>query len=172
MGTTVAVADWIKRVADDERKRDSVRVKEVEVAAAKADLIRRNGRRLVDELRAAISRDAEAFSAEFPGDRAREITMDALEGGAPDGGFVVRKPAPAAVSLTVSPNLDAAAMACHYRFTLADGLPPREDRVDVVFAGDGADTLQMKHHGTGQVFSTADKLSEFLLIPVFTGRPR
>jgi hypothetical protein len=172
MSTTVAAAEWIKRVADDERKRDLVRVKEVEVAAAKADLIRRNGRRLVDELRAAISRDAEAFSSEFPGDPARAIAVEALEGGAPDGGFIVRKPAPAAVSLTVSPNLDAAAMACHYRFTLADGLPPREDRVDVVFAGDGADTLQMKHHGTGQVFSTADKLSEFLLIPVFTGRPR
>jgi len=88
-----------------------------------------------------------------------------------NGGFVVRKPAPAAVSLTVSPDLDAATMACHYRFTLADGLPPREDRVDVMFAGAG-DTLQMTHHRTGQVFSTADKLSEFLLIPVFTGRPR
>jgi hypothetical protein len=30
----------------------------------------------------------------------------------------------------------------------------------------------MKHLGTGQVFATADALSEFLLGPVFTGRPR
>jgi hypothetical protein len=30
----------------------------------------------------------------------------------------------------------------------------------------------MKHHGTGQVFVTADALSEFLLVPVLTGRPR
>ena len=38
-------------------------------------------------------------------------------------------------------------------------------------ARDG-ETLLMKHHGTGQVFATADALSEFLLIPVLTGRPR
>jgi hypothetical protein len=168
MSTSAAAADWIKRIADDERRRDSVRVKEDEVAARKADLVRRNGQRLIDELRTTMSRDADAFRDEFPGDATRNIAVDATT---PDGGFVVRKPAPAAVSLTVSPNLDAATMVCHYRFTLADGLPPREDRIDVMFAGDGGDTLQMKHHGTGQMFSTADKLSEFLLIPVFTGRP-
>ena len=172
MSTSVAAAEWIKRVADDERRRDSVRVKEDEVAARKADLVRRNGQRLIDELRDAITRDAAAFRDEFPGDAARSITVEALEDKMPDGGFVVRKPAPAAVSLSVSPNLDAATTVCHYRFTLADGLPPREDRIEVMFAGDGGDTLQMKHHGTGQVFSTADKLSEFLLVPVFTGRPR
>ena len=30
----------------------------------------------------------------------------------------------------------------------------------------------MKHRVTGQVFGTADALSEFLLVPVLTGRPR
>jgi hypothetical protein len=30
----------------------------------------------------------------------------------------------------------------------------------------------MKHHASGQMFSTADALSEFLLTPVLTGRPR
>jgi len=30
----------------------------------------------------------------------------------------------------------------------------------------------MKHHGTGQVFATTGALSEFLLVPVLTGRPR
>jgi hypothetical protein len=177
MSTGVEAADWIKRVAEEERRRDSVRVKENEAAAHKADLVRRNGQRLIDELRTAMSRDADAFRDEFPGDGTRDITVEAqgAEGAqgvtSSNGGFVVRKPAPAAVSLTISPDLDAATMACHYRFMLADGLPPREDRVDVMFAGAG-DTLQMTHHRTGQVFSTADKLSEFLLIPVFTGRPR
>lgn len=32
--------------------------------------------------------------------------------------------------------------------------------------------MQMKHHETGQVFTTADALSEFLLVPVLTGRLR
>jgi hypothetical protein len=91
---------------------------------------------------------------------------------APDSGFVVHKPAPAAVSLAVTPNLEAATMACYYRFTPTNGLPPREDRIQVMFAGDGGETLHMKHHGTGQVFATADAFSEFLLVPVLTGRPR
>ena len=169
MSTSVAVADWIKRIADDERRRDTLRVREDEMAARKADLVRRNGRRLIDELRATVTRDVEAFRDEFAGDPARDIVVEAT---APDGGFVVRKPAPAAVSLTVTPNLEAAAMVCRYRFTLTNGLPPREDRIDVLFSGDGGETLQMKHHGTGQVFTTADALCELLLVPVLTGRPR
>jgi hypothetical protein len=170
MSTNVAVAEWIKRIADDERKRDTVRAREDETAARKADLVQRNGRRLIDDLRKTVTRDADAFREEFAGDLARDIVVEASD--LPDGGFVVRKPAPAAVSLTVTPNLEAHAMVCHYRFTLTNGLPPREDRIDVIFAGDGAETLQLKHHGTGQVFATADGLSEFLLVPVFTGRPR
>jgi hypothetical protein len=169
MSTTVAVADWIKRIADEERRRDAVRVKEGEVAAREAELVRDNGRRLIDELRATVTRDVNTFRAEFAGDQTRAIVVEAT---APDGGFIVRKPAPAAVSLTVTPNLATAAMVGLYQFTLTNGMPPREDRVSVTFAGDGGDILQMKHDGTGQVFTTADALSEFLLVPVLTGRPR
>lgn len=169
MSTSVAVADWIKRVAEDERKRDAARVTEGELAARKADLVRRNGQRLIDELRATVTRDVGDFRDEFAGESARDIVVDATS---PDGGFLVRKPAPAAVSLTVTPNLEAGAMVCHYRFTLTNGLPPREDRIDVMFTGDGGETLQLKHHGTGQLFATAAALSEFLLVPVLTGRPR
>lgn len=169
MSTTVAIAEWIKRIADDERKRDAVRATEHEIAARKADVVRRHGRRVVDDLRATVTRDVDAFRSEFAGDRARDIVVESTM---PDGGFVVRKPAPSAVSLSIAPNLEAAAMVCHYRFTVTDGLPPREDRFDVMFAGDGSEALLMKHHGTGQVFATADALSEFLLVPVFTGRPR
>lgn len=95
MNTSVLVSDWIKRIVDDERRRDTARVKEDELAAQKADLIRRNGRRLVDDLRQTVTRDAEAFRAEFAGDRSRDIVTEATS----DGGFVVRKPAPVAVSL-------------------------------------------------------------------------
>jgi hypothetical protein len=169
MSTGVVVADWIKRIADDERKRDAVRVREEETATRKADLVRLNGRRLIDELRATVTRDVEAFRNEFPGDRARDIVLEIME---PDGGFMVRRPAAPAVSLTVAPHLDAEAMGCHYRFTSMSGMPPREDRFELVFAGDEGPALQLKHHDTGQVFATADALSEFLLVPVFTGRPR
>jgi hypothetical protein len=169
MSTGVVVADWIKRIVDDERKRDAVRAREEETAARKADLVRLNGRRLIDELRATLTRDVEAYRDEFAGDRAREIVFD---DNPPDGGFVVRRPASPAVSLTVAPRLEAAAVGCHYRFTMTNGLPPREDRLELVFAGNGGETLQLKHQGTGQVFASADAISEYLLVPVFTGRPR
>ena len=172
MTTGAVTADWIKRIADDERKRDAVRAREEEIAARKADLVRLNSRRLLDELRAAIARDVEAFREEFAGDRSRDIVLDPT---AATGGFVVRKPASPAVSLTVAPHLEGAAMGCHYRFTSANGLPPREDRIELVFAPDGvagAETLQIRAERTGQAFANADALSEYLLGPVFTGRPR
>jgi hypothetical protein len=165
--TTVVVAEWIRKIADDERRRDGVRVREDELVARKAELVRRNGRRVIDELRATVSRDIEAFRGEFEGDPSRLIVVEAT---APEGGFVIRKPAPAGVSLAVAPNLEAATMVCHYRFTPSNGLPPREERIEMTF--DGGETLQITHRGTGQVFASGDALSEFLLTPVLTGRPR
>ena len=161
------VADWIKRLVDDERKRDAVRAREEEAAARKADLVRVHGRRLIEELRVTVRRDVEAFRNEFAGDAGRDIVFEHPE---PDGGFVVRKPESPAVSLTVAPHPEAAGVSCHYRFTSTRGLPPREHRFDLVFAGIEGETMRIKHHETGQVFTTADALSEFLLVPVFTGR--
>ena len=109
------------------------------------------------------------LQAQLRGDPGRDIVFEDAE---PEGGFVVRKPESPAVSLTVAPHLEAAAMGCHYRFTSTRGLPPREHRFELVFTGVEGETMQMKHHETGQVFTTADALSEFLLVPVFTGRPR
>jgi hypothetical protein len=166
--SVIVIADWIKRVADEERKRDAARLSQQEETARKAELVRLHGRRLVDDLHAAILRDVESFRNEFPNDRARDIVLDARKS---DGGFVVTKPTSPSVSLTIDPRFNAGVMGCHYRFTSPNTLPPRDDRFDVVFAGEG-DALQMKHHDTGRVFATADALSEFLLVPVFTGRPR
>ena len=91
-----------------------MRIKEDDTAARKADLVRLNGQRLVDELRATVTRDVEAFRAEFVGDLGRNIVVDAT---AADGGFSVTKPAPGAVILRVTPNLSAALVVACYRFT-------------------------------------------------------
>jgi hypothetical protein len=49
----------------------------------------------------------------------------------------------------------------------AAGIPPREDRFELVFAGDGEQTLQINYAGTGEPpFASADALSEYLLTPV------
>ena len=168
MSTVVVIADWIKRVAEDERKRDSARFAEEQENEQKKTLVRLHGRRLVNELEAAVRRDIESFISEFPPDHKRNIEL----GPHADGGFVVRNLTAPPVSLTIDPHLEAGTMTCCFQFTSADGLPPRDDRFDLVFAGDQGGVLQMKHQGTWRVFPTPDALSEFLLVPVFTGRPR
>lgn len=162
--------DWITRLAEDERKRDDVRLRMTEAAARKAHVVAVHGQRMLDELRTSVLRDIEAFRGEFPGDPVREILFEAVQ---PDGGFVVRKPQFPTAALSVSPHLAAASVSCEYRFTPTNGLPPREDRLEFMFISDGGDdTLQIRHHGTGQLFTNADALSEYLLVPVLTGRPR
>jgi len=163
--------EWITRLAEDERKRDGVRLRVTEAAARKAHLVAVHGQRLLDELRTAVVRDIETFRDEFPGDPARAILYEVVQ---PDGGFVVRKPQYPTAALSVVPHLLAASVSCEYRFTPTNGLPPREDRLEFMFTSDdgGDDRLQIKHHGTAQVFTNADGLSEYLLVPVFTGRPR
>lgn len=165
-----AKAEWITRLAADERKRDDARSLVAAAAARKERVVAAQGQHLLDELRATIARDIEWFRSEFPGDPTREILFESVEA---DGRFAVRKPRYPAVALTVVPHLSAASLTCVYRFTVANGLPPREERIELLLMSDsGDDTLRVKHHGTGQVFAGADALSEFLLVPVFTGRPR
>ena len=122
--------------------------------------------RLLHRVLGAFARDE---SGPRHSDRARDI---AFSDAPSDGGFVVRKPDAPGVCLTVAWPVNAAAGTCHYRFTPANGLPPQEDCLDLVFADEGVATLQIRHHGTGQLFATADALSEFLFVPVFRGRPR
>jgi hypothetical protein len=163
------VNDWIALLADDERKRDEVRSRESAAAERRATVARVHGRRLVDALRAVVTRDVELFRREFPDDQARAIV---IEDGRPEGGFAVGKAIHPAVSLDIMPHLGTAGVSCRYRFTPNNGLPPREDRVELVFSGDGEESFQIKHQGTGQTFVSADALSEYLLTPVFTGRAR
>jgi hypothetical protein len=162
-------ADWIARLADDERKRDELRNLASAAAERRASLARVLGRRMVEELRVAITRDVDVFRQEFPGDQTRAIVFDDAR---PGGGFVVGKPASPSVSLDVVPHLDSAVVNCRYQFTPTNGLPAREDRVELMFAGDQEESFQIKNQGTGQVYSSVEALSEYLLSPVFTGRPR
>jgi hypothetical protein len=162
-------SEWITALAADERKRDDERSRIADAAARKADLVRQHGRRLIDDLRMAVERDLDMFRAEFPGDTAREVIFETVQ---PDGGFVIRKQAYPIAALSITPHLPAGSVTCEYQFTPANGLPPREDRVEFLLTGNGGDTLKIRHPGTGHVFTDADSLSEFLLVPVLTGRPR
>jgi hypothetical protein len=161
--------EWIQRLAEDERKRDDVRSRATDAAARKAALVHEHGQNLLDQLKTAMVRDIEAFRNEFPGDGAREVVFEDVQA---DGGFAVHKPQYPSAALNIAPHLQSASVSCRYRFTPTNGLPPREDRLELMFTGNGDGVLHIKHQGTGQVFTNADALSEYLLVPVFTGRPR
>ena len=162
--------EWITRLAADERKRDDERSSAAAAVAQRIDSVRVHGQRLIDELRATVELDLDAFRNEFPGELAHAVSFEATE---PGGGFVIRKPSYPAVALSVTPNLPAESVRCEYRFTPNNDLPSRDDRVDLRVISNGADTnVLVKHPGTGQVFHNADALSEYLLVPVLTGRPR
>src|SRR5947208_13254617 len=109
-------SEWITLLAADERKRDDERSRIADVAARKADLVRLQGRQLIDELRTAVMRDLDAFRSEFPADAAREMTFEAVP---PDGGFVIRKQAYPIAALSVTPHLPSGSVTCEYRFTPA-----------------------------------------------------
>ena len=159
---------WITRLADDERKRDDVRDRELKAVAEKAELVRRHGRELIDGLRASVTRDVESFRLEFPGDPNRDVIVDAEQ----EGGFSVRKAGTPSVSLAVNPRWQAGLVKCGYRFMLNNGMPAREAHLDLVLAADGPDEAHFRHEGSGELFATVDALSAYLLTPVFTGRPR
>ncbi len=161
-------AEWIVRLVEDERKRDAVRASALAVATRRASVVNTAGRRLFEELRYAVVHDVETFRREFAGDDARALVI----GGEGDGGFEVSKPGFPSASLKVLPRFEAAVVGCRYRFRPDDRIPVREDHMQLVFAQHGEDGLQLKRQDSGEVFLNAGALSEFLLTPIFTGRPR
>lgn len=161
-------AEWVTRLADDERRRDEVKVRAKHAVDRRTDLVSQHGRRLLDELRTTVVRDVDAFRREFPGDPVRAFLIEEHV----DGGFSVRRLEAPTASMAIVPTAAVGALSCEYFFTSANGKPPRRDLLDFVFTHTSDNTLQLKLHGTAQVFTNADSLSEYLLVPVLTGRPR
>jgi hypothetical protein len=161
-------AEWVTRLADDERRRDEVKLRAKRTVDRRTDLVSQHGRRMLDELRTTVVRDVEAFRREFPGDPVRAFLIEEHV----DGGFSVRRLEPPTASMAIVPTAAVGSLSCEYFFSSADGKPPRRDLLDFVFTNTSDDTLQLKLQGTAQVFANPDTLSEYLLMPVLTGRPR
>ena len=159
---------WITKLVDDERRRDEVRSRALDAVVQKAELVRKHGRQLIDELRAKVTSDVGRFRLEFPGDPLRDVIIEEQN----EGGFSVRKAGTPSVSLAVNPRWEAGLVSCRYRFILNNGMPAREARLDLVLTANGSDAAHFRHHDSGELFAGVDVLSEYLLTPVFTGRPR
>ncbi len=163
---TRMMQEWITRLAGDERRRDAVIAAAREVAAHDAEFVLEHGQRLIDELGATIVADVECFRQEFAEDDQRQVTVSREA----DGGFEVRRVNYPLVALTVAPHWTTSTVACTYRFTPTKSLPTREDRFVLVFTPDGGEA-RFKHQNSGRVFAGVGALSEYLLTPLFTGRP-
>ncbi len=159
--------EWITRLASEERGRDAVIALARSVAARDAALVTTHGPQLVESLATTIAGDVARFLEEFPDDPVRHLVLDMST----DGGFEVRRTGYPAVVLTVTPQWASRVVACRYRFTPGAELPVREDRFTLGFTPVGDDAC-FKHQGSGEVFAGLPALSEYLLTPVFTGRPR
>ncbi len=161
-------AEWVTRLANDERRRDEVQLRAKQAVDRRTDLVSQHGRRMLDELRTTVVRDVEAFRREFPGDPVRAFLIEEHM----DGGFSVRRLERPTASMAIVPTAAVGSLSCEYLFTSANGTPPRRDLLDFVFTNSTDNTLQLKLQGTAQVFTDSDTLSEYLLVPVLTGRPR
>jgi hypothetical protein len=159
--------EWITRLAAEERGRDAVTALARDAAARDAAFVTTNGPRLVESLAMMIADDIARFRDEFPDDPVRHLALDM----AADGGFEVRRTGYPAVALNVTPQWTSGTVACRYRFTPGAGVPTREDRFTLGVAP-LADQACFKHQGSGEVFPGLPALSQYLLTPVFTGRPR
>jgi hypothetical protein len=157
----------VTRLADDERRRDEVKLRAKQAVDRRTDLVSQHGRRMLDELRTTVVRDVEAFRREFPGDPVRAFLIEEHV----DGGFSVRRLEQPAASMAIVPTAAGGSLSCEYFFTSVNGTPPRRDLLDFAFTTSD-NTLQLKLQGTAQVFTDSDTLSEYLLVPVLTGRPR
>ena len=159
--------EWITRLAGEERQRDAVVALARTAAVRDAELVTEHGPRLLESLGLIIAGDVARFRDEFPGDPVRHLALDIAE----HGGFEARRSGYPTVVLTVSPQWTSGVVACRYRFTPSAELPVREDRFTLGFTPHGGDVC-FKHQGSGEVFAVLHALSEYLLTPLFTGRPR
>ena len=159
-------AEWVTRLANDERRRDEVQLRAKQAVDRRTDLVTQHGRRMLDELRTTVVRDVEAFRREFPGDPVRAFLIEEHV----DGGFSVRRLERPAASMAIVPTAAVGALSCEYLFTSANGTPPRRDLLDFVFTNTATTRCSLPH-GTAQVFTDPDAPSGICWCPL-TGRPR
>ena len=159
---------WIIRLAEDERKRDEVRLRAADVEARKAELVRVHGQRLFDELRTTLVRDIDAFRKEFPVIRPARSSSRPLR---------VRE-ASWFANHEVRRQFSLSRRTCPRPRSVASIGSPRPTACRRVKIGSTSSSpawlttcCTSNSRCTGQVFTNADALSEYLLIPVLTGRP-
>jgi hypothetical protein len=156
--------DWVSRFAAEERTREEAESRASAKAADRLQTMRFHVRTQLDLLDARVAQDVQAFAREFP---ERAVTMEKLS----EGGFRVHRDHYPHVTLTVEPHWDTASLHASYVFVSQAGkVAPKPIVLELdERSGQGSHFW----HDAGQhTFRSLEQLSEYLLVPVFTGRPR
>ena len=158
-------AEWVTRFVDEERQREQGRRSEERTAAARTHASREHLTDLMDSLRDRVARDVEAFDRQLPD---RFVT---LEDNPPGGGFIVRRARYPEARLTVEPHPETGTFRVHYVFSSETGIvaPPMRE---VFVGGDSLRDLRFVDTDEPALWRSISELSEYLLMPVFSGRPR
>ena len=156
--------NWVARLVDEERRKDQTHRHEVAAAVHNAEAARFHLQCLMVALKDRVARDVKAFARELP-DRRVSFEECAL-----DDGFAVRHDSYPESHLTVTPNPHDGLIRVQYLFASADGLSAPK-LVELVPDGERGFAVHVKD-GPTQKFVSIEQISEYLLVPLFTGHSR
>jgi hypothetical protein len=155
------MGDWIDALSDEEEKRRKSEERHSQSHFRRAEVIRQKKDELWTSLMTVIYRDVEKFCAAFKGRRSAELTT------LPTGlGFRLYKSPFPTVLMEAEIPVNGTNIKVSYSRTF-NQISPME-RVEETFelTVDQSDNLLIAHNG--RPFSSLDKVSRFLLEPVFT----
>jgi hypothetical protein len=156
--------NWVARVVDEERRKDQAHSRDEAAAVHHAEVIRFHLQCLMVALKDRVARDVEAFARELPD---RRVSFKECS---PDDGFAVRRDCYPEAQLTVTPNLHDGSIRVQYLFAFADGLSAPK-LMEFVPDADRGFSVHLRDAGELS-FGDVEQLSEYLLVPLFTGHPR
>jgi hypothetical protein len=155
--------DWVGRFVGQERLRQEEERRRTADAERRAESSAARLRSLMDVLDAQVAGDVAAFSREFP---ERRILFERLPA---DGGFQVRREHYPEVHLTVVPNADGT-IHVQYLFAMESGTTAPK-LLELVPDHGHAFSVRVKDGPGTPTLRGAERTSEYLLVPVFTGQP-
>jgi hypothetical protein len=155
---------WVARLAEEERRKDQAHRRDEAGAVHHAEAVRFHLQCLMAALKDRVARDVEAFAREFPERRIsfEECTLD--------DGFAVRRDCYPEAHVTVTPNLHDGSLRVQYLFASADGLSAPK-LLELVPDGERGFAVHVKE-SQEQSLGGIEQLSEYLLVPLFTGHAR
>jgi hypothetical protein len=155
--------NWVARFVDEEKLKDQVQRRDIAAAAHHVEVVRFHLQYLMVALKDRVTRDVEAFAREFPDRRVSFADCDV------EDGFTVRRDCYPEAHLTVTTNRDGS-IRVQYLFASGDGTSSPK-LMELVPNGERGFAVHVRHGG-GQSFAGVEQLSEFLLVPLFSGHSR